>query len=49
MSNMEIWDACVTRMKHMTRLEPLTILDASMALVIGKWFISIHFFKILKW
>jgi hypothetical protein len=38
-----------TRMKHMTRLEPLIVLDASLVLVIGKRFISIHSFKMEKW
>jgi hypothetical protein len=38
-----------TRMKHMTRLEPLTVLDASLALVIGKRFIPVHSFKMEKW
>jgi hypothetical protein len=37
------------RMMQMTRLEPLTIFDASLALVIGKRFIPVHSLKILKW
>jgi hypothetical protein len=37
------------RMKHMTRLEPLTVFDESLALVSGSRFIPVHSFKILKW
>ena len=36
-------------MKLIKRLELLTILDESLALVIGKQLILIHFFKIEKW
>ena len=35
-------------MKHMTRQESLTVLDASLAVVIGKRFIPVHPFKIEK-
>jgi hypothetical protein len=37
------------RMIQMTRLEPLTVLDASLALVIGKQLIPVHSFKMEKW
>jgi hypothetical protein len=36
-------------MNYVTRQESLTILDASLALVIGKRFIPVHSLKILKW
>jgi hypothetical protein len=39
----------VTRMKHMTRLEPLTVLDASLGLVIGRRLIPVYSFKMEKW
>jgi hypothetical protein len=34
--------------EHITRQESLTVLDASLALVIGKRFIPAHSFKIEK-
>jgi hypothetical protein len=37
------------RMKHNLSLESLTILDASLALVIGKRLISIQSFMMEKW
>jgi hypothetical protein len=37
------------RMMQMTRLEPLIVLDASLAQVIGKWLIPVHSFKMEKW
>ena len=39
----------ITRMKDMTRLEPLTILDASLGLVIDRRLICVYSFKIEKW
>jgi hypothetical protein len=36
-------------MNYVTRQESLTVFDASLGLVIGKQFIPIHSFKILKW
>jgi hypothetical protein len=37
------------RMKDKTSQESLTVLDASLALVIDKRLISIHFFMMEKW
>jgi hypothetical protein len=36
-------------MKRMTMQDSLTVLDESLPLVIGKWFILVHFFKNKKW
>jgi hypothetical protein len=36
-------------MNNVTRQESLTVFDASLALVSGKRFSPVHFFKILKW
>jgi hypothetical protein len=36
------------RMKHMTRLEPLTVFDESLVLVSGSWFIPRPFLQDLE-
>ena len=36
-------------MNYVTRQEPLIVLDAFLALVIGKRFIPVHSFKMEKW
>jgi hypothetical protein len=39
----------ITRLKHMRRMEPLIVLDASLELVIGRRLIPVHYLKMEKW